>query len=172
MQAPEMVVTLDDGSRTPLGTLYRDVPLALVFLRHLGCVFCREQVAMLRGATDLNLVFVTMSSAGEAADFRERLYAPQRFIADPDGALYGYFGLERGGISQLASPRVMLRGAAATLAGHGFSRPPTDPRQLPGAVIIDSTGEIAWIHRAKDAADNVTETVLRAQLNSRHRVRP
>ena len=152
--APTQAVTLDDGSSVELRDLYCERPLALVFLRHLGCLFCREIVTQLREIPSESLVFVAGERAESCAEFRERAEIPQRFVSDPGRTLYEAFGLERGGLGAFVSPKIIGRGIAAMRAGHRQAIPTSDPRQLGGAFVVDSGGRVVWEHRSEDIADN------------------
>ncbi len=163
MFAPAQTVTLDDGSSIELGTVWKDRPLALVLLRHLGCIFCREIVARLREMPDANLLFVAGERTEECAEFRARMESPHRFISDPGRTLYEAFGLTRGGLTQVIHPRVVTNGISALRAGLRQGRPTSDPMQLGGAFVIDRSGCVDWEFRSADISDNPTaEQILGA----------
>ena len=164
MQAPDAQVDLEDGARVHLRELYRDRPLALVFLRHFGCIFCRYQVSQLRPAADLNIAFVCMESASEAKEFKAKLRSPHRFISDPGHRLYEAFGVKTGTGRQLVTLNALKQGFKATLAGSFQGKPTADPMQLSAAFVIGTEGEVSWSHYAKDAGDIVSEEALRRQL--------
>lgn len=158
------LVDLDDGSRVALSDLHRDHPIALVFLRHFGCAFCKYQVAQLRSATDLPIYFVCMESVEEAAQFKESQQSPHRFISDPERKVYESFGVKRGTTRQMINLRTIGRGLKATLSGSFQGKPTSDPMQLAATVILDQKGKIAWSRFAQDASDVVDEQTLRGQL--------
>lgn len=157
-------VKLEDGSSCELTDLYRDAPVALVFLRHFGCVFCRYQVAQLRSAADLPIYFVCMESAEEAAAFKAEHRSPHHFISDPERKLYEKYGVKRGTTGQLFSLRTIGQGIKATLSGSFQGKPTSDPMQLGATIIIDQSGGVAWSRYAKDAAEIITEKEMREQL--------
>lgn len=158
------LVKLEDGSSRELAELCRDTGIALVFLRHFGCVFCRYQVAQLRSAADLPIYFVCMESAEEAEVFKTEHRSPHHFISDPDRKLYEAYGVRRGTARQLFSLRTIGRGIKATLAGSFQGKPTSDPMQLGATIILNQSGEVAWSRYAKDAAEIITEKELREQL--------
>ncbi len=164
MKVPLFDVVLSDGSTVPLRSLYEDRPLCLVFLRHLGCIFCREHVAELREAKDLNIAFVSMSAAPEVDRFRKEAGSPHPFISDSARALFEVFGLRRASLGQVFSPKVFGKGARAWSKGVRSSRPPTDPWQLGGTFVIDTDGEVVWERRSEDVADNATVEEIRLAL--------
>ena len=152
LRVPIRNVLLHTGERVPLAGFYQERPLVLLFLRHLGCIFCKEQVAMVRDANDLNLAFVCLAQPGEASAFRESMNSPQPYFCEPEGDLYRDFGLGRGSFTQLVGPRMVMRGVQATLRGFSNSRPTADPRMLGGAFVVNTEGLVVWSHPAKDAA--------------------
>lgn len=166
MKAPDVDVILHDGSSVPLRELYRERPLALLFVRHFGCTFCREQVAQFRDRPDLNLAFVTMGDPASAEAFRRKMRSPHRFVCDPERELYRQFDLRRGRMWQMVNPNVVARGMQATLAGHGMARPIGDPLQLGGTFVVDRGGRVAWEHRNRDAADHPSLGALERALAS------
>ncbi len=134
---------IQDG--TDLLELTHNQPVLLIFLRHLGCTFCRETLADV-ASRQTNLrekgiqpVFVHM--AQESEDIH-RLFSKYGLedcprISDRQKVLYETFGLKRGTLRQVLGPKVMWRGfMAAILRGHGFGLPEGDPFQLPGVFLV------------------------------------
>jgi hypothetical protein len=165
MQAPDLTVSLSDGTLIPLRALYQDQPLAILIVRHLGCVFCMESVSEFRDqGADLNVVFVAMGSLNRVEEFRQRHRSPHRFIVDSTQALHTAFHARRASLAQFLSPRVIARGIQATAKGY-ISRPPvSDPRVLAAAVVVDQTGRARWTFYSRDAADNPSVAAVRAAL--------
>lgn len=116
-------------------------------------MFCREQIAQLRGFPDLNIAFVSMGTPAEAADYRAQQRSPHLFICDPDRALYNEFALPQGSFTQLFNPTTFARGVRAATRGYGLGKPVGDTRQLGATFVIDTSGEVIWEYRAKHAAD-------------------
>lgn len=143
-----------------LAELYREAPLMLVFLRHLGCIFCREQVAGLRGM-DWNLAFVCMADPAAAERFRHEMGSPHRFLCDPDASLYRAFGLGRGSWGQLLSGQVLVSGWRAFRAGHSAGKPVGDIRQMSGAFLVGQDGQVRWAHASTTSADFPSLEALR-----------
>ena len=166
MFAPNVVVALDGNEQRELAAFYRDQPVVLIFLRHFGCIFCREQVAQLRTHPEWNVLFVTMGTQEEATEFRASMESPHRFISDPNKRLYEDFGLRRGSFGQMFSPRTFRRGFQATRAGHSVGKPVGDPWQLSGAFLIGQDGRILGEHRSSDASDNLSVDDIGAWLST------
>jgi peroxiredoxin len=166
VKAPEKDVLLSTGETVPLKELYKDKSLVLVFLRHFGCTFCREQVSQLRSHKNWNITLCSMASPEEAEEFRQKLSSPHPFICDPDQELYQAFGLKRGKAKQMFNPRVFMRGFGATFQGHLVGKPIGDPWQMPGVFLIEPDGTIAWHYRSVDASDNAPPELIKQHLET------
>jgi peroxiredoxin len=164
MRAPDVEVQISTGEIVPLGNLYENERLALVFLRHLGCVFCRDHVAQLRRLKDLNIAFVTMGTVAQTEAFRDEMDSPHRFICDPERSLHAHFDVRRGGMAQVLHPQVFVRGIGAAMSQGLQKKPETDPLQMPGVFVIDTSGEVLWEHRARHAADNPSGEEIKRRL--------
>lgn len=165
MRVPEFGVLRHDGTEVSLHHLAAERPVALVFLRHLGCIFCREQVATLRDALpEANVAFVTMAGPALAARFKAWMRSPHPFYCDPDRKLYQTFGLQRGALRQVLAPHVALRGIRAFRAGHRQGRPTEDVWQLGGTFVMDGEGSITAAFPASDAGDYPSPEALTKAL--------
>lgn len=145
--------------------LSRLSPVMLVFLRHLGCTFCREALADLAQAkkqvqeTGTRLVLVHMSREETAAQAMARHgLANVDRVSDPQQAVYRAFGLSRGRLMELFGPKVWWRGFQAGVLGrHGVGTLDGDGFQMPGVFVIFH-GEVirSYIHQsASDRPDYV-----------------
>jgi hypothetical protein len=138
----------------------RRQPVMLVFLRHLGCTFCREalsDIAKNRRAIEeagTKILLVHMGSEEQAAPMLSRygLFDIDR-VSDPRQAIYKAFGLGRGGFWSLFGPRMWWRGfQAGVLARHGVGTLIGDGFQMPGVFIVFH-GEVIRSYVHQDAAD-------------------
>ncbi|MFQ3587468.1 MAG: peroxiredoxin-like family protein [Fimbriimonadaceae bacterium] len=162
--APELKLRLSTGEEVSIADLHREGPVALVFVRHFGCVFCRERIAEFRRLEDQNIVFVTMGNLVQAEAVRQKLRSPHRFVCDPEQVAYEAFGLPKGSFVQMFNPTTFVRGFRAAVRGHGVGAPVGDPWQLGGAFVIDRTGRITWEKRATHAADDASEEEILREL--------
>lgn len=147
-------------------------PTLLVFLRHLGCTFCRKMVREIRIAADRadaldgaegedaggrrypRVVFVHQGDLDRAGEFFGKFWPGACAISDVERALFGEFGVGRGSAGQLCGPRVLACGMKALLKGHGVGRPVGDPFMMPGIFLISPEGHILARHHFEHAGDH------------------
>lgn len=156
------------GNGVTLHDLSLRTPVLVVFLRHLGCTFCREalaDIASLRAAIEndgITIVLVHMSAPDHAAAFFSTYgLANIAHISDPGATLYRSFDLKRGNLWELFGPRVAWRGLKATLAGHKVGRLQGDGFQMPGVFLLQD-GRIVREFRHRDAGERPNYVELAA----------
>lgn len=133
-------------SRTTLGVtldeLSRLSPVMVVFLRHMGCPFCREALADLAAArADIErdgtrLVLIHLSTAEELSSRLAPGLSDVARLADPNQVVYRAFGLRRGRFLDVFGPLVWLRflqTAFLRRRGFGFQN---DVFQMPGVFVV------------------------------------
>jgi peroxiredoxin len=118
----QMTVLDETGSAASLGRFWTKRPVVLAFVRHLGCIFCRQQVAGLskrvpeierRGGT---LVVVAPSKSEHIAGFRESTGYKGALFVDPTLRAFKTAGLVRGRGSTY-HPLAVLKGVWAMAQG-------------------------------------------------------
>ncbi len=133
-----------------------EAPQLVVFLRHFGCMFCREALAQLARdragieASGTRLVLVHMASDAEARDFFGRYdLADVDRISDPRRWLYFQLGLGRASLWHLLDLRAWWRSfSAAVLNRHGIGRLTGSALQMPGVFLVHrGTLVSAFVHR-------------------------
>ena len=165
MRVPDLGVLRYDGETVPLYGLAEARPVALVFLRHLGCIFCREQVATLRDAMpEQNVAFVCMADPKLTARFRAWMKSPHVFLCDPAQKLYRALGLQRASLGSLIGPRVIAQGYSALRQGHRGGIVVGDGWQLGGTFVMQRQGGISAAFPAIDAGDHPSPEALRRAL--------
>jgi hypothetical protein len=118
-------------------------PRMVVFLRHGGCIFCRETLGDLRKlrsdieGAGVKLVVVHMGMPDESEEIAERyeLHGVD-MIGDPLRELYQAFDLPQGSFLQMFGPSVAANGIRATLKGHMQGWFVGDALQMPGAFVV------------------------------------
>lgn len=169
--APRPLIETLEAARTnrdrSLLTLSRE-PLLVVFLRHLGCSFCREALADLAErradieAAGARIVLVHQGPPDEAAMLFARYgLGDVDHVTDADRDLYRALGLRRGTMRQLLGPSVWWRGFTALLHGHRPGRLRGNGLQMPGAFLI-SDGQLVRAFRHETAADRPDYCALAA----------
>ncbi len=157
------------GSGESLAAASWSGPVLLVFLRHLGCTFCREALADLQAARrqlesrGVRIVLVHMGDPQAAvAALAKYGLSDLGTIADPERTLYAAFNLRRGSLRQLFGWKVWRRGfVAGILRRHGVGPLAGDGFQMPGAFLIENGRVLrAFVHQT--AADRPDYPALAA----------
>lgn len=135
-------------------------PVLLVFLRHVGCPFCREALSDLaqkrrsieETGTQIVLVHMGREEAAEEILGRYSLLEIPR-VADPNLKLYEAFGLERGSFAPVIGPGIWPRGIKAGIIDrHGIGLFEGDVTQMPGVFLVFH-GETLKTYRHQSVAD-------------------
>ncbi len=127
-----------------LADLSAETPVLVIFLRHLGCTFCRQDLAELRKQREqiegsgTRIVAVHMGSHQQA----QTLFAHYGLddllqVSDPSCQLYQAFQLGRMTAGVMFHPTVWWRGfQAGMIQGHGVGHLVGDGFQMPGVFLI------------------------------------
>ena len=153
----ELISEVRFSNGQTLQELSSNQDLLIVFLRHIGCTFCREALDDLQRKSPslhekgLSLALVHMSPPDKFSEFVAQ-YSMQDTPAysDPSQELYRAFELNRGSLWQLFGPKVWLGGLRAI--GHGVGKLAGDGFQMPGAFVVRN-GQIVRAFRHRSAAD-------------------
>ena len=140
-----------------------ETPVLLVFLRHFGCVFCREAMLDIGKSKEewskqnINVVLVHMSDFETAEPyFKKYNVGGIENISDPASSLYAAFGLGKGNVSQLFGLKNFIRGFETTVKGIPIGlRQIGDGFQMPGVFLLRN-GKVmdSYIHAsASDRPD-------------------
>lgn len=164
MQDLQTYKTIETSKSRTLHDASFEKPVLLVFLRHFGCVFCREAMLEIGKKKEfweeknINVVLVHMSDNATAEKYFEKYKIPEiEHISNPSCNLYTSFGLMKGSVSQLFGLKNWIRGFEVTV-GKGIPiglRQIGDGFQMPGVFLI-SEGAImdSYIHTsASDKPD-------------------
>lgn len=165
-----------DGEEVALGDLYAAAGvrrgLALVFLRHFGCPFCREHARELNQKRDafraagVEIVMIGTGAAADAAAFRRELDLRDPVYTDPDGDAYRAFGLAEAPLRSLLDPRVLAGGARAATKGFLPRKPRGRAMQLQGQFLIDRSGTIRSATRPRLMSEIPSASVLLADARA------
>jgi len=133
------------NSGSSLKEISDDQPVLLVFLRHFGCVFCKEAMADLSALKDeikkkdFKLIFVHMAENKVAKDYLDEYnLGDSLHISDPDCNFYTAFRLTKGSFSQLYGLQTWIRGFSKETKNHKLQMAKAlgDSTQMPGIFII------------------------------------
>ncbi len=130
----------------------------LVFLRHLGCVFCRETIGDLRAICEADstypeVLFFYQGSVMEGKALLRRAWPQARAVADPDAEIYDALGIGRGGMIEMFQPAVWAAKKRAEEKGHANGERNGDIWRMPGAFLV-AAEEVLWSHTYRHAADH------------------
>lgn len=147
------------ASGKTIESLSYDSPVLLVFLRHFGCVFCKESLSHIRKQKDqieadgTKIVFVHMGSIERGEAYFES-YGFENFeqVSDRGQRLYQLFKFSRATIGQIMGPSVVWAGLKASFDGHFNGAVEGDGFQLPGLALV-THGMVVKVHRYKTAAE-------------------
>ena len=161
---------LDANDRAiELGSLWHDRTAVLVFLRHFGCLHCREHVAQLladreavRGA-GAELYVIGNGSPSFIAGFREQTGWTGPIYTDPSLAVYRAAQLKRS-IGSTLDPRSLTDAWRALRHGSRQGRTQGDQWQQGGTLVVAPSGEVRWHHTSGRPGDNATGAQIVAAL--------
>jgi len=130
----------------------------LVFLRHFGCIFCRETVADLREATAAradypSVLFFFQGSTTEGRAFLRRYWPEARAVADPDLHFYELFGIRQASLLEALGPSVLAARSRARAKGHENGPRSGDIWRMPGVFAVRGE-QILWAYHPRHAADH------------------
>jgi hypothetical protein len=116
-------------------------PTLLVFLRHLGCIFCHETVTDLRRISEKEsrlpqVLFLHPATSEQGAAFFAQHWPEARVIADPELRFYRAFGLDKTRFWQRYGPLVVAGAARAFLGGARQKKAQGDENTQPGVALM------------------------------------
>ena len=142
----------------PLRKQYHpDKPVLMVFLRHLGCQFCKETVRDIRAASTRNpdypdVLFFFQEDVASGQAFFNRYWSRAKAISDPAQFFYKEFGVPSASVMNLVSPGALLSRIRATLKGNFDSLPKGNFWQMPGFFVVKGE-QIVWSHDYRHVGD-------------------
>jgi peroxiredoxin len=167
------VAVLDpDGESRRLGELWRERPAVIVWLRHFGCLFCKQQAGEFAASRrrierlGAQLWFVGSGSVEHARDFRDNHVPRCHVFTDPGGDSYRAIGA-RTGWRSVANAHSLRAAAAAAARGHRQSATQGRADQQGGVLVITPGGGLAYEYVSRHAGDHppvgeVLEALARA----------
>ena len=139
-------------------SLYHGQSTLIFFVRHFGCIFCRERVASLThslpllASHQLRAAVIGNGPSYMAQGFVEELQLPFPVYCDPQGQAYTLAGMQRNFGLNLSSIKHALR---SYRAGHRQKKIAGDIWQQGGVMAVNSTGRIIEIQADQSAGDYI-----------------
>ena len=133
--------------------------IVLVFLRHFGCLFCREHASQLRDMypeftrRGFDIVAIGQGTPMRSQRFREDYRLPFVVLGDKELVSYRDYGLTHGIGNGITSPGAYKAFFRALGSGHVPGKPDGDSLQNPGTFLIDRNGIILYQHVGTNAGD-------------------
>lgn len=148
-----------EGRSLRLGDEWRARPAVVVWLRHFGCLLCREMAADFRArqaeiaALGARLVFVGNGEARWARDFAEKDCRGCRILTDPGLTSYRAIGARRGWSTTLG-PRSLAAGWRAFRRGFRQTALRGVADQQGGVLAVLPGDRIAYAYVSGSAGDH------------------
>jgi peroxiredoxin len=183
----DIVLNTPEGQPVRLGDLWSERPAVLVFVRHFGCVFCRQMAVDIHRVrhgfeeADVELAVIGHGSPEHAADFRRQQNVDLPLLVDPDRRVYELAGAKVATLQELIGPRQILRGLRATIMSRlrqgsiavHQGRILGHAAQLGGVLVIAPDGTVRYAYLSEESGDNpparevlAAARAIRPHLNS------
>ena len=163
-----MAVLDAQGHSVELGSLWRDRPAVIVWVRHFGCVYCVEQAREFSKArprieaAGARLALIGNGGVKHLAAFKAAEAPDVTVLTDPALRTYNTIGA-RSGIWSTLGLRTWGAGLRAFRSGARQGRVKGHPFQQGGVMVVLPDNHIAFTHLSRSAGDHPTvESVLAA----------
>ncbi len=162
-----------DGQPIRLRDLWRDGPVAIVWLRQFGCPFCRAYAVELNRArnrfTDagVRLVLIGRGIPEDARRFRRHIGIDLPVFTDIDRVTYLWAGTKLATLDELVGPPVVVRALVRmarrrVFIGHNTA----DEARLGGSIAVMPDGRVPFVHISRDASDVASPTRILAAVGA------
>lgn len=112
-------------------------------------------------------MLIGQATPRQAAHFRRRQGLHVAVLADEKRASYKAAGAKKANAKELVGPRLIARGALATVRTRQLqTRTVGDAAQLGGALVVIPDGTVTWSHMSEDASDNAQPDEILAALQA------
>lgn len=168
-------IVLDpEGREVRLGTLWRERTAAICWLRHFGCLFCKEQATKLNALVPqfeeagAGLAFIGNGSPENARWFIEDFDITAPVFTNPDLESYRLLGA-RSGILTSADPRAILASLRAMRSGHFQGQTRGSRYQQGGIAVITPDERVEYVYRSRFAGDHPDPAAILAAARAASR---
>jgi peroxiredoxin len=149
-----------DGASQRLGDYWADQPVVLVFLRHFGCLLCREHAVQLRGRYDevkargAEVVAVGTGNHRYAARFVSDEDVPFPVLVDDDAEAAAAASVRSTTPWGLFNPRSFPGARQAHRAGHRVHKSGRRVTQLGATFVVGPGDQVLYEHVDAHTADH------------------
>ena len=149
-----------DGTPHRLGDLWSERPVVLVFLRHFGCLHCREHAVELRDRYDdlqakgVDLVAVGTGDQRYAGAFVRDEKIPDLVLVDDDAEAAHAASVNVASWYRLLHPTTWPATVATWRRGHRIHSPGKRVTQLGATFVLAPGGEVRYSHVDADSTDH------------------
>ena len=167
----EATVLDEEKKVVRLGDLWAKQPTVLTFVRHFGCIFCREHVIELQKEIDqvhrlgAEIVVIGNGAPHFIHGFRELTGFGGPIYTDPSRKSYDLANMKRGW-STFLNPRAVTNLARAFVGGARQGSVQGDPTQQGGTLVVAPSGRVLFHHVSETAGDHPKLAKLLAVLEA------
>ena len=176
MAAPNIMVRNSHGEPLELASLWSTSNIVINFMRHFGCIFCREWlykfercVPALRADNILPLV-LGIGDAEHALPVATQLAPSAVCLVSPETTAHKAFGITRGSLMQLAGPAVISSVVRAARSGQMQGQTTGDYTMLGGVFAVDMSGIVRYAFYGSHAGDHPEPDTFVASVRSAFRI--
>ena len=145
-----------DGQEKRFSDLYDSSRVLIVFVRHFGCIFCRQRLghlkALLSQFAEVNTQVAVIGNGTElmAQAFADDLNLDVPLYTDPKRETYRLAGMKRNfGLG----PRSILNAARSWKDGYRQGAIAGDVWQQGGAMVVQTDAQVVWHQPDTEAGD-------------------
>ena len=149
-----------DGTKHHLGDLWADRPVVLVFLRHFGCLHCREHAVELRDRYDdlqrqgIDLVAVGTGDQRYAGAFVRDEKIPYLVLVDDDAKAAHAASVKTASWYRLLHPTTWPATVRTYRRGHHIHSPGKRVTQLGATFVLGPGDAVLYEHVDADSTDH------------------
>ena len=148
------------GTKHRLGDLWGDKPVVLVFLRHFGCLHCREHAVQLRDRYDDikgaggDIIAIGTGDKMYAEAFARDEKIPFMVLVDDDAVAAHAASIKTLNWYQLLHPRTWKATWQASRNGHHVHKPGMRVKQIGATFVIGAGDRVRYEHMDTDSTDH------------------
>src|ERR1700704_5640172 len=160
------------GTKHRLGDLWGDKPVVVVFLRHFGCVHCRDHAIELRDRYDDikaaggDVVAIGTGDQRYAEAFAREEHIPFPVLVDDDAVAAHAASIRTLNWFQLLHPRTWNATWQASRRGGLAHKPGMRVKQIGATFVIGAGDRVRYEHMDTDSTDHADIDLLVSTLRS------